>query len=984
MATRPKTNPRRRDTKAAPKRLKATKQQSRPSLRTQKIPKRRPTMGQAVAEQNLQAQRVSGPLHLPREMMAVVLTCAGIMTSLALASFNPTDASLNASSHTMTKNWIGPAGAYWSDVLFQSLGIGAYVVVLALLAAGWRALMGRRILPQIREWAGLIGLLISSGAGTHILLDGAKMPYPSGGIVGSMVGGVLINEFSVVGGLILSSSLMLVCVAVLIDGVLTSFGVQTGAVLRQGVLWCRHQFISLRERQRHMRQLRDQAQSAKVIAQHAGWGFSEDGKSDILSRPQDHRLADQLAADKGRQWAQKALAKEQKLVQKSALRDRSEPSLALGECVDLPAENEFNVGDSMNSQPSLNIEPVEGKSLTMDVVPGRRPPPPPQEALLEICQAHGDEDKQEEGSAQDHSGVRPVVVPICAAEPSMLRSVGHASKSSGMMLADSDSDSDSDSEMWGSSPLQGELKSGRENADPMIVDVRPEVDVDAIERKAQEGVVVAEEKSFELPSPTLLDIEQSDRQVIDEEQLKNNAKRLTTTLKHYGIEGVVREIRPGPVITMYEFVPSPGTKISKISTLADDLAMSMEAIRVRIVAPIPGKGAVGIEIPNEMVETVFLKELVTQDNFTDSKAKIPIALGKDIEGRGYVTDLAKMPHLLVAGATGAGKSVSINTMIMSILYHATPEDVRMLMVDPKMLELSIYDGIPHLLLPVVTDPKKAAAALRWAVREMELRYQKLSALGVRNIDGYNTKIKSAQDKGETLKIQIKDKMGEAASMECEHLPYIVIIVDELADLMMVASREVESSIMRLAQMARAAGIHLILATQRPSVDVLTGVIKANFPTRIAFQVASKHDSRTILDMVGAEHLLGRGDMLFQSPGVGGVSRVHGCFVSEDEIHRTVDFIKKQGQPDYDESILKMDAEQDEANKVDEVVDEMYDQAVAIVTESRQASISMIQRRLRIGYNRAARLVEHMEKEGVVGPGDGAKPREVLVAPPPML
>jgi len=434
---------------------------------------------------------------------------------------------------------------------------------------------------------------------------------------------------------------------------------------------------------------------------------------------------------------------------------------------------------------------------------------------------------------------------------------------------------------------------------------------------------------------------------------------------------------------MYEFVPAPGIKISKIASLADDLAMSMAAMQVRIVAPIPGKGAVGIEIPNDSVETVYLKELITHPTFHESKYSLPIALGKDIEGNAYVTDLTRMPHLLVAGATGAGKSVSVNTMIMSILYNSSPKDVRLLMVDPKMLELSVYDGIPHLLLPVVTDPRKAAVALRWAVVEMERRYRSLSAAGVRNIDGYNKRVKQAEKKGERITITVKDKLGNDEELVCEHMPYIVIIVDELADLMMVASRDVESSIMRLAQMARAAGIHLILATQRPSVDVLTGVIKANFPTRIAFQVASKHDSRTILDGVGAEHLLGRGDMLFLAPGCNGVTRVHGSFVDEGEIERTVAFVKKNGTAEYNEEILAVSEEPEEPGADDEPMDEMYDQAVAIVTESQQASISMIQRRLRIGYNRAARLVERMEKEGIVGPADGSKPREILVQAAPI-
>ena len=482
---------------------------------------------------------------------------------------------------------------------------------------------------------------------------------------------------------------------------------------------------------------------------------------------------------------------------------------------------------------------------------------------------------------------------------------------------------------------------------------------------------------YVLPPLDLMHFEADALEPVDPAQLQANAAKLTRTLADYGIEGHVREIRPGPVVTLYEFVPGPGIKLAKIVSLADDLAMSMEAFRVRIVAPIPGKGAVGIEIPNEGRELVHLKEIVGDAQFRDAPAPLTMALGKDIEGQPCMADLARMPHLLVAGATGAGKSVSVNAMIMSVLFKATPDEVRMIMVDPKMLELSVYEGIPHLLLPVVTDPKKAALALRWAVQEMERRYELLSEVGVRSIDGFNAKVRAGQASGVPVTVAGADE--DMPRKVCNTLPYLLVVVDELADLMMVASREVEASIMRLAQMARAAGIHLILATQRPSVDVLTGVIKANFPTRIAFQVASRHDSRTIIDANGAEHLLGRGDMLFMSSAAGGIKRVHGAFVSEADIERTVAFVRKQGEPSYDESILAVPAEEaDEASVGDYGRDEMYDQAVAIVAETQQASISMIQRRLRIGYNRAARMVECMEQEGIVGPGDGQKPREVFV------
>jgi S-DNA-T family DNA segregation ATPase FtsK/SpoIIIE len=445
----------------------------------------------------------------------------------------------------------------------------------------------------------------------------------------------------------------------------------------------------------------------------------------------------------------------------------------------------------------------------------------------------------------------------------------------------------------------------------------------------------------------------------------------------------VVEVRPGPVITVYEFEPAPGVKVSRIVNLADDLALALSALSVRIVAPIPGKAVVGIEVPNTNRETVFLKEIVDSEPFRASKSKLSFGLGKDISGESFIVDLARMPHLLVAGSTGSGKSVFINSMICSILFKAIPDEVRFLMIDPKMLELSDYEGIPHLLLPVVTHPKKAAIALKWLVDEMERRYTVLAEKGVRNIEHYHQRTeKELKEKGKVYKRKGDILEGdEGKPIEpMERLPYIMVVIDELADLMMISSKEVEESITRLAQMARAVGIHLILATQRPSVDVLTGIIKANFPARISFQVTSKVDSRTILDTIGAEHLLGAGDMLFLPPGSSKLTRLHGAFVSSAEIKRVVEFLKKQGKPAYlDPSILvEVKKEKEEAGGEEDGYDEKYDEAVAFVAETGQASISLIQRRFRIGYNRAARIVEKMEVEGVVGRSDGVKPREVLI------
>jgi S-DNA-T family DNA segregation ATPase FtsK/SpoIIIE len=490
---------------------------------------------------------------------------------------------------------------------------------------------------------------------------------------------------------------------------------------------------------------------------------------------------------------------------------------------------------------------------------------------------------------------------------------------------------------------------------------------------------------YQLPPPDLLDPAQAEPLKLDKDTLHANSLILQKKLADFGVDGEVTAVRPGPVITMYEFKPAAGVKVRRIVMLADDLAMALRAVSVRILAPIPGESVVGIEIPNPRRETVCLREVIESDAYQRADSKLTLALGKDIGGTPFVSDLAGMPHLLVAGATGTGKSVSINAMILSILFQSTPQDVKFIMVDPKMLELTVYEDIPHLLVPVVTDPKKAAAALFWAMDEMDRRYRLMRDKGARNIDNYNRTIEKEAVTAPTAKLseaqpaengaEIGETLDNEQPLVHERLPRIVIIVDELADLMMTVGRDIEEYITRLAQKARAAGIHLILATQRPSVDVITGLIKANFPARISFQVTSRVDSRTILDSIGAERLLGNGDMLFLPPGTARVTRVHGAFVSDQDVRKVMAFIKQQGRPQYRPEVLESKKDI-ETTAAEEEHDEMYDQAVAIVAETQQASISMIQRRLRVGYNRAARMIEQMEREGVVGPADGAKPREV--------
>ncbi|MDA8667252.1 DNA translocase FtsK [Alphaproteobacteria bacterium] len=501
-------------------------------------------------------------------------------------------------------------------------------------------------------------------------------------------------------------------------------------------------------------------------------------------------------------------------------------------------------------------------------------------------------------------------------------------------------------------------------------------------REAQPSLAF-DRSTYELPPLRLLTEHKKPRQTLNlsKDALEANARMLETVLADFGIKGTIGQVRPGPVVTLYELEPAAGVRSSRVVGLSDDIARSMSAVSAR-VAPVPGSNVIGIELPNQTRELVSLRELLSSSDFESGKSKLTMALGKNIGGAPVMSDLTKMPHLLVAGTTGSGKSVGINTMILSLLYRLTPDQCRLILVDPKMLELSVYDGIPHLLAPVVTEPKKAVVALKWVVQEMENRYRKMAKIGVRNIDGFNERMREAKASGETLTRRVQTgfdpESGEAIYedeiIETEILPFIVVVIDEMADLMMVAGKEIEAAVQRLAQMARAAGVHLITATQRPSVDVITGTIKANFPSRISFQVTSKIDSRTVLGEQGAEQLLGQGDMLYMGGG-GRVQRVHGPFVSDEEVEKVVTFLKKQGVPDYIEQVTQEPEETPDMESAGG--DSLYDQAVAIVTRDGRASTSYVQRRLSIGYNRAARLIEQMEEQGVISPPNHAGKREIL-------
>jgi S-DNA-T family DNA segregation ATPase FtsK/SpoIIIE len=538
------------------------------------------------------------------------------------------------------------------------------------------------------------------------------------------------------------------------------------------------------------------------------------------------------------------------------------------------------------------------------------------------------------------------------------------------------------------------IKKDMEYRIPPRVEPKP-AEVKAGERVEKERQIslIEPEVATELPPLSLLDPPRPTGHRYSEEALQALSRLLELKLMDFGVEAEVGAVHPGPVVTLFEVELAPGVKVSKVTALAKDLARALSKVSVRVVEVIPGKSAIGIEIPNEQRETVFLSEVLRSEVYEQSRSPLTLVLGKDIGGTPMVADLAKMPHVLIAGTTGSGKSVAINAMVLSLIFKSKPDEVRLIMVDPKMLELSVYEGIPHLLTPVVTDMKEAANALRWCVGEMERRYRLMASLGVRNIAGYNRKVLDAQRDGSPLRDPFwkPDPLIEEPQEvpPLRPMPYIVVIIDELADMMMVVGKKVEELICRLAQKARAAGVHLLLATQRPSVDVITGLIKANIPTRIAFQVSARVDSRTILDQMGAEQLLGHGDMLYLPPGSSLPLRTHGAFVDDNEVHRVVEWLRKSGQPNYVDEILEEPAEPipglspELAGGQDaEANDPLFDEAVRIVTETRRASISGVQRRLKIGYNRAARLIEEMERIGIVTPPESNGNREVLAPPPP--
>ena len=954
------------------------------------------------------------------ELAGVVVMGLAVLLSMALLSYQPVERAW--ADPSASQNWVGPAGEIMADLLFAALGFGAYLIAASVFVFGLMLLRSVALRVGVTQFFGLGLVLLGATTILHISLSPVvDIPFPPGGLLGVLLGDLLARYFAVAGATVLAATVLTLGLLVTteLSPSLLVTAIHDGGqfVVRSAVdYWAVQKERSRLRQERRAERKRLAAELASVAKQEA----AEEALRKAAHKAEQKALRQQkVSAKVARLAAADAAAETERLAHEAeqqffadnddvetssldtagvigldnAMTDPGSPTFAQPEQIEATDNDSDSAADSDDDDQTA--QSAGGKQT-------QRSPllDPPWVADFAAQQPAFATPVDDENAALDgvQKGTRPSAQDLAAQLADL-----YGDEDQDLQFNDSLDDDDNDEAFAAAVPSPGEAQptlisgppaqmntaemDGKQQDKSASNDASPRI----IEYKAQEpdpNKVVqttprAERQAspYVLPDLHLLDYDAPNEVEIDQASLSLQARKLEKIFGDYGIEGKVREIRPGPVVTTYEFVPKAGTRIAKIASLSDDLAMAMEAIRVRVVAPIPGKGAVGIEIPNVNRQSVFLKEIIAATGFQRAKSKLAMAIGKDIEGRPVHVDLAKMPHMLIAGTTGSGKSVAINTLITSILYKATPEEVRFLMIDPKMLELSMYEGIPHLLLPPVTDPKKASAALHWAVAEMERRYQLLAENSVRDISGYNKKLAKQRSEHQAGKpLEIDAATGQPIEIGT-HMPYIVVVIDEFADLMMVASRDVESYIARLAQKARACGIHVLLATQRPSTDVITGVIKANFPVRMSFQVASQHDSKTIINAYGAEKLLGKGDMLLIPPGGGPPQRCHGAFVSEDELHEVVAFLKTQGEPVYDESILKSaDSDENEAGaNADEEYDEHFDLAVAIVAENQQVSVSMIQRKLKIGYNRAARIVERMELDGMVGPQlPGNKPREVYL------
>jgi S-DNA-T family DNA segregation ATPase FtsK/SpoIIIE len=897
-------------------------------------------MGKGNRRTGRSREPAGGSTGMGREIAAVLLTAAGLLAGLALVTFGSIDGQLIARGLPPASNLVGPLGHHLASLLFRVLGFAALVLPFALVGAGWKLFRGAARRVTLVASAAYLVLVLSAATLSHLLLAGRGLSsFPAGGAVGAFL---CRRATGLLGGVGAALSVGAVAVVALI--IATDFQVRAAA----GLAW----------------------RAARALG-----SFAVRRAGESLER---HREAvRELRAEEAARRAAEAAA-----VEAEGPEDQAEALAVAGE---LSAERERI---AWSDDPPWAAELGASREEAPD--------------------GSGERPRRRRRSSEAEQGPEPEIVAAPPPEPAERVPAPEAQEPAEPLPAEKPQIVLSDAMRE-----RGRRKKDRKEAPAFAY--------------MQSGEV------FRLPSPELLDRrDPAARAELDEQALRRTAEIIVGTLRQHDVEGTIRHIRPGPVVTLYEFSPEAGVKLSRIENLDKELTMALSATRIRIIAPIPGKGVVGIEVPNRDRAVVTLREVLETDAWRSAGGKLPLVLGKNIEGVPYCVDLQRMPHLLIAGTTGAGKSVGLNTMILSLLFRQAPDQVRMIMVDPKMTELSVYEEIPHLLLPVVTDPAKASRALQWAVDEMERRTQILMETGSKDLISYNAKVERLRAEGRTFgeadappprKLLVVDVAAgeteeeaaarlareapvpfedpteppppaegreardggeepgteEAVARLPRKLPWIVVVIDELADLMMTAPREVEISLARLAQKARATGIHLIVATQRPSTDVVTGMIKNNFPARISFRLASRHDSATIINGPGAESLLGDGDMLVLTA-TSHVTRVQGAYVSEEELHRVVAFLKEQGRPVYDESILRARESSEDGGRDFDEDDPVYDQALDLVSRMEEVSVSKLQREMRLGYNKAAKIIERMEREGVVGPPNGVKPRQVLVRP----
>ena len=907
------------------------------------------------------------------EALGLVILAAGVMFALALASYSPEDSAWIASGGREIANWAGQIGATISAPLIKIMGLGSWGIPIAFVVWGLRLIthLGADRMLMRLIYAPIFWALCSLYAATLNPISSWAHSFSMGGLFGDTVLFMLLQILP--GSAALGANIVALILGAL---VLLLGGYVTGLVF--GEIKTSFRAINLAGSRFVMFVL--SLLSSGVSRGAQGLRTRQENRAQLqhepnfnpVSRSEAARVASVIRANPAmpttsaalplpvEPWVSKSLFARVPAMLKRTPEPNAKPQLQVN--TQGTSEDPFQdrirgkIADAIRSRDPQAALTAQGLTPIVNAKPGRPMGPMPMVLQHPVSKAPFMEDDtdilDDEYLADSEIQIPSYLVDsLLTAQPKQV--VQHALKR----------------------PIQPSAQA--------IAEAQPKLEFEPS----------SSEKTYEKPPLRLLMSPSSiERHVLSDDALEANARMLESVLDDYGVKGEIVSVRPGPVVTMYELEPAPGLKASRVIGLSDDIARSMSALSAR-VSTVPGRSVIGIELPNEHREMCALREILSAREFGDANMRLPLALGKDIGGEPIVANLAKMPHLLIAGTTGSGKSVAINTMILSLLYRLTPDECRMIMIDPKMLELSVYDGIPHLLSPVVTDPKKAVVALKWTVGEMEDRYRKMSKMGVRNIDGYNSRVKDALSKGEmfsrTVQTGFDDGTGaplfETEKFDPETLPYIVVIVDEMADLMMVAGKEIEACIQRLAQMARASGIHIIMATQRPSVDVITGTIKANFPTRISFQVTSKVDSRTILGEMGAEQLLGMGDMLYMAGG-GKITRVHGPFCSDEEVEDVVNHLKTFGPPTYLSGVVEGSID-DKESDIDAILglggntdmeDALYDTAVQIVAKDRKCSTSYIQRKLAIGYNKAARLVEQMEDNGLVSAANHVGKREILM------